>query len=153
MLDLRGNPGGLLSQAVGTVSLFVPEGLVCVTEGVHHGRREYEVSGKAPRRTSRSVVLVDRDSASAAEVVAAALVDHGRAVVVGKPTYGKASVQSVRELSNGAALKLTTAIFRTPAGHNLTGRGLSPNLDAIDLPSTRRDEALGSAAHALLERL
>jgi C-terminal processing protease CtpA/Prc len=62
-------------------------------------------------------------------------------------------VQSVRELSNGAALKLTTAIFRTPSGLNLTGRGLSPEVHAIDLPTTLRDEALRSAARALLEQL
>jgi carboxyl-terminal processing protease len=153
VLDLRGNPGGLLSQAVGTVSLFVEDGLVCVTEGVHHGRREYAVSGRPAQSDLPLAVLVDGGSASAAEVVAAALEDHGRAVIVGGRTYGKASVQSVRELSNGAALKLTTAIFRTPSGINLTGRGLSPDIRAIDIPSTTRDEALGSAARALLEQL
>jgi carboxyl-terminal processing protease len=152
VLDLRGNPGGLLSQAVGTVSLFVEDGLVCVTEGVHHGRREYAVTGHATQADLPLAVLVDGGSASAAEVVAAALEDHGRAIVVGRRTYGKASVQSVRELSNGAALKLTTAIFRTPSGLNLTGRGLAPDIRAVDIPSTTRDEALRSAARALLEQ-
>ena len=98
VLDLRGNPGGLLSQAVGTVSLFVRDGLVCVTEGTHHGRRDYSVTGTAPHADVPLVVLVDRNTASAAEVVAAALEDHERAVVVGEATFGKAAVQSVREL-------------------------------------------------------
>jgi carboxyl-terminal processing protease len=153
VLDLRGNPGGLLSQAVGTVSLFVSNGLVCVTEGVRHGRRDYDVTGNAPHADLPLVVLVDRNTASAAEVVAAALEDHNRALVAGEATFGKAAVQSVRQLSNGAALKLTTAVFRTPSGLNLTGRGLSPDVEMLDVPSTQRDEALRSAAHTLLEQL
>jgi carboxyl-terminal processing protease len=153
VLDLRDNPGGLLSQAVRTVSLFVDDGIVCVTEGVNRGRREYEVAGNARFPRVPLVVLVDTGSASAAEVVAAALDDHGRASIVGLPTYGKASVQSVRELSNGAALKLTTAVFLTPTGANLTGRGLSPDVRAADLPRTRRDEALARAATVLLQQL
>jgi carboxyl-terminal processing protease len=153
VLDLRGNHGGLLSEAVATVSLFVESGLVCVTEGLHHGRREYRVSGNAAHPDVPLVVLVDRESASAAEVVAAALEDHERALVVGQPTYGKATVQSLRELSNGSALKLTTAVFRTPSGTNLTGRGLSPNLVARDLPETIRDEGLRAAVRELRAKL
>jgi carboxyl-terminal processing protease len=153
VLDLRGNHGGILSEAVATVSLFVESGLVCVTEGVHHGRREYRVSGNATHGGVPLVVLVDRESASAAEVVAAALEDHERAVIVGQPTYGKASVQALRELSNGSALKLTTAVFRTPNGTNLTGSGLSPDIVAPDLPETARDEGLRAATRALLRQL
>ena len=96
VLDLRGNHGGLLTEAVATVSLFVQAGLVVATDGIHHGRREYRVAGGAPHVDLALIVLVDRESASAAEVVAAALEDHDRAVVVGQPTYGKASVQAVR---------------------------------------------------------
>ncbi len=153
VLDLRDNPGGLLSQAVGTVSLFVAEGIVCVAEGVHHGRRVYEVTGDAPLADVPLVVLVDGESASAAEVVAAALDDHERAVLVGRRTYGKASVQSVRELSNGAALKLTSAVFVTPNGSNLTGRGVKPDVRAADRPTTRPDEALAKAQKTLRKRL
>jgi carboxyl-terminal processing protease len=153
VLDLRDNPGGLLSQAVRTVSLFVEDGVVCVTEGVNRGRREYEVAGSARFPNVPLVVLVDAGSASAAEVVAAALGDHARASVVGVPTYGKASVQSVRELSNGAALKLTTAVFLTPTGANLTGRGLEPDVRAADRPRTRRDEALRKASRVLVEQI
>src|SRR6185312_1435068 len=122
VLDLRDDPGGLLQQAIGTVSLFVKSGVVCVTEGVHHGRVVYSVTGKAPLADVPLIVLVDEQSASAAELVAGALGDDGRALVVGRRTYGKARVQSLRELSNGAALKLTTAVFRTPSGVNLMGK-------------------------------
>lgn len=153
VLDLRGNHGGLLTEAVATVSLFIEAGLVVATDGVHHGRREYRVSGGAPHGELPLIVLVDRESASAAEVVAAALEDHDRALVVGQRTYGKASVQAVRELSNGAAVKLTTAVFRTPNGSNLTGRGLTPDVVARDLPETIRDEGLGAASRLLLEQL
>ena len=153
VLDLRGNHGGFLTEAVATVSLFVQAGLVVATDGIHHGRREYRVSGDAAHLDLPLIVLVDRESASAAEVVAAALEDHARALVVGQPTYGKASVQAVRELSNGAAVKLTTAVFRTPNGSNLTGRGLTPDVVARDLPETLRDEGLRAASRLLLEQL
>jgi len=153
LLDLRDNPGGLLSQAVRTVSLFVDAGVVCITEGVNRGRHTYEVNGKASLDGAPLVVLVDSGSASAAEVVAAAIDDHGRAPIVGQRTYGKATVQSVRELSNGAALKLTTAVFLTPTGENLTARGLRPDVYAFDDASTPRDEPLGRASAALLKQL
>ncbi len=153
VLDLRGNPGGLLSQAVGTVSLFLEEGVVCVTEGIHHGRHVYRVSGKAPLADVPLIVLVDTRSASAAEIVAAALEDHRRAVLVGEPTYGKASVQSVRALTNGDALKLTTAVYRTPNGVNLTGHGITPHVEVRDRPATRADEALRRATRLLASQL
>lgn len=153
VLDLRDNPGGLLSQAVATVSLFVDGGTVCVTEGLHRGRRAYAVTGTAPLKRVPLVVLVDRGSASAAEVVAAALDDHARAPVVGVRTYGKASVQLVRPLSNGGALRMTTAIFLTPTGKNLTDRGLRPDVHAVDRPRTRVDEALARAQATLVEQL
>ena len=153
VLDLRDNPGGLLSQAVGTVSLFLESGVVCVTEGVHRGRDTYRVSGRAPFAPVPLTVLVDSGSASAAEVVAAALDDQARAKVVGVKTYGKAAVQSVREVSNGGALKLTTAVFLTPNGDNLATRGLRPDVRALDDRATPADEALGRAADVLLKQI
>lgn len=153
LLDLRDNPGGLLAQAVRSVSVFVEDGVVCVTEGKHHARRVYAVTGKASLPKIPMVVLVDSDSASAAEIVAAALADHDRAVIVGERTYGKAFVQSVRELSNGAALKLTTAVFLTPSGRNLTERGLTPDVPAADNPLTRTDEALAAAERLLAKQI
>lgn len=153
VLDLRDNPGGLLSQAVRTVSVFRGSGIVCFTEGMHHGRRAYNVTGRASYPKLPLVVLVDSGSASAAEVVAAALADDKRALVVGQQTYGKASVQVLRGLSNGAALKLTTAVFLTPDGEDLTHRGLAPNVPAVDDRHTKRDEALLAARRTLLKLL
>ena len=98
-------------------------------------------------------MAVNHGSASAAEIVAAALQDHERAIVVGHHTYGKASVQSIRPLSYGTALKLTTAMYRTPAGRDLTGEGVHPRIRVGDDPLTDVDEVLRSAEHALLKQL
>lgn len=153
VLDLRGNPGGLLDQAVRVVSFFLGEGVVCTVEGEHQERRVYRVSGRPHRPKLPLVVLVDRGSASAAEIVAAALGDHRRAVVVGEPTYGKTSVQSVVRLSNGAALKLTTATYRTPKGEDIVGRGLAPGVAVTDDPLTPYDEAVIVAEDVLFAEL
>ena len=96
---------------------------------------------------------VDHGSASASEIVAAALQDHERAIVVGHRTYGKASVQSIRPLSNGTALKVTTAMYRTPDGRDLTGHGIRPSIRAADDPLTRADEGLRAAEIALLKQI
>lgn len=153
ILDLRENPGGLLSEAVATVSLFVEKGLVCSTDGVHDEAREYRVSGGAAYPRLPLVVIVDRGSASAAEIVAAALRDHKRAVVVGVRTFGKASVQSIERLTNGGALKVTTATYLTPAGEDISPKGIHPRVRSLDDPLTGRDEALRAARKALLAAL
>ncbi len=153
ILDLRDNPGGLLAQAVGTVSLFVADGVVCTTDGVHQEEQAYEVSGRATFPKLPVVVLVNGGSASAAEIVAAALQDHERAVVVGQRTFGKASVQSIRPLRAGGALKLTTAMYRTPSGADLTEVGIRPDVKAADDPLTKRDEAVRAAQRALLKQV
>ncbi len=153
VLDLRDNPGGLLLEAVRSVSLFLEEGVVCTTEGVHQERRTFSVSGATPFPRLPIAVLVNRGSASASEIVAAGLAENGRAVVVGQRTYGKAAVQSLRELSNGAALKLTTATYLTPRGRDLLGRGFRPRVRALDDPVTRADEALQAAARQVLTKI
>jgi carboxyl-terminal processing protease len=153
VLDLRDNPGGLLPQAVRTVSIFLDEGVVCTIAGQHQAETVYEVTGSATYPNLPLVVVVDGGSASAAEIVAAALQDHARAVVIGRRTYGKASVQSIRPLSNGTALKLTTATYRTPAGRDLTGRGVQPKLRVVDDPLTAVDEVLRVARVALLDQI
>jgi carboxyl-terminal processing protease len=153
ILDLRDNPGGLLPQAVRAVSVFLDEGVVCTIAGLHQEETVYEVSGSASYPNLPLVIAVDRGSASAAEIVAAALQDHDRAIVIGGRTYGKASVQSIRPLSNGTALKLTTALYRTPAGRDLTGKGVRPKLRVLDNPLTRVDEVLRAGRAALLEQI
>lgn len=153
IVDLRDNPGGLISQAVETVSLFVEKGVVCTTAGLHQEGRVFQASGDVRFPSLPVVVLVNPSSASAAEIVAAALQEHDRAVVVGRRTFGKASVQSVRPLSNGGALKLTTATYLTPRGVDLAEAGVRPDIRAFDDLRTRTDEALTRARRALLQLL
>jgi carboxyl-terminal processing protease len=153
VLDLRENPGGLLTQAVRAVSIFLDEGVVCTVSGLHQDEMTYEVTGSATYPKLPLVVAVNRGSASAAEIVAAALQDHERAVIVGRRTYGKASVQSIRPLSNGTALKLTTAMYLTPAGRDLTGRGVRPKVRVGDDPLTELDEVLRAAELALVKQI
>jgi carboxyl-terminal processing protease len=153
IVDLRDNPGGLISQAIAAVSLFVDDGVVCTTAGLHQNRRVYSTSGEPRFPRVPLVILVNAASASAAEIVAAALQEHERAVVVGRRTFGKASVQSIRPLANGGALKLTTATYRTPGGHDLAEKGMRPSVRANDDPRTPSDEALARAQRTLLNLL
>jgi carboxyl-terminal processing protease len=153
ILDLRDNPGGLLTEAVRTTSVFLDRGVVCTVSGLHQDETVYEVSGGADFPALPVTVLVNGGSASASEIVAAALADNERAVVVGKRTYGKASVQSIRPLSAGRALKLTTATYLTPAGADLAGRGIRPAVRATDDPLTRRDEMMRAAERVLAKLL
>ena len=128
VLDLRGNPGGLLSQAVGVASLFLERGLtVAALGGTHRDASLIYARGGAKSRLPLAV-LVDRGSASAAEVVAGALSDHGRARVYGERTYGKSLVQEIDRLPSGAALKLTVATYRTPSGLDISRNGVRPDV-------------------------
>jgi carboxyl-terminal processing protease len=128
LLDLRGNPGGLLSQAVGVVSLFLRPGASVVSlAGVHKPLRILYARGGSAS-TIPLAVLVDGGSASASEVVAGALKDHGRATIVGAPTYGKSLVQEIVQLPSGAALKLTVARYLTPAGVDISRNGVQPDI-------------------------
>ncbi len=153
IIDLRDNPGGLLSEAVDVASVFIEDGIVCRTDGLHEEEHEYRVTGAATQSALPLVVLVNGGSASAAEIVAGALVDHDRAVLVGQRTFGKASVQTVAPLQGGGALKLTTAKYLTPAGADITSLGLEPSVAAVDDPLTRPDEGLKLARRALVEEL
>ena len=142
LLDLRGNPGGLLDEAVLSASIFLPDDELVVTtksrtqgEGVHN-----TVGGQISELPL--VVLVDRNTASAAEILAAALADDSGATVVGTRTYGKGVFQEEESLSNGGALKLTVGEFFTPAGVNLArSKGVHPDVHASDNPQTSVDEA------------
>jgi carboxyl-terminal processing protease len=153
ILDLRDNPGGLLTEAVRTTSVFLEKGVVCTVSGLHQEETVYEVNGGAQFPRLPVTVLVNGGSASAAEIVAAALADNERAVVVGQRTYGKASVQSIRPLSSGRALKLTTATYLTPLGADLAGHGIRPLVKVDNDPLTRRDEMIRAAERVLSAKL
>lgn len=128
VLDLRGNPGGLLEQAVGVVSLFLRPGASVVSLAGAHEPLRIVYSKKGTASTVPLAVLVDHDSASASEVVAGALKDHGRATIVGTPTYGKSLVQEIVRLPSGGALKLTVARYLTPAGVDISRDGVQPDI-------------------------
>jgi carboxyl-terminal processing protease len=128
VLDLRGNPGGLLDQAVGVVSLFLPNGSSVVSLAGAHSPLRILYSRGGRSTAIPLAVLVDGNSASASEVVAGALKDHGRAQIIGEPTYGKSLVQEIVQLPSGAALKLTIARYLTPAGVDISRNGVQPDI-------------------------
>jgi carboxyl-terminal processing protease len=145
VLDLRDNPGGLLDQAVAVSSLFLARGRVVSIQTGHDRPQVLFADRRAGASRLPLVVLVNRFTASAAEVVAAALHDNERALLVGESTFGKALVQSIEPLRNGAALKLTTARYLTPAGADISQLGIQPDRWAVDDPATKLDEALSAA--------
>jgi carboxyl-terminal processing protease len=149
VLDLRENGGGLLDEAVLGASIFLPEGeLVVTTDSRTEGHAEYKtVGGNLPRRPL--VVLIDRNTASAAEILTAALADDAGAEVVGTRSFGKGVFQQEVNLSNGGALKLTVGEYFTPEGKNLAGHGIEPDVEAKNVPGTARDEALERALEVL----
>ena len=130
VLDLRGDPGGLLTEAVEVAGAFLDGGVVVSYEKRGEPRRDLEALGSGVT-TVPLVVLVDPGTASAAEVVAAALQDRNRAVVVGSRTYGKGSVQEPSTLSDGSALELTVGRYLTPSGRVIDGVGVAPDI-AVD---------------------
>jgi carboxyl-terminal processing protease len=129
VLDLRDNPGGLLNQAVEVADRWLSGGLVVYTQGRDERERtEYGASDDAVEPDYPIVVLVNEGSASASEIVAGALQDHHRAIVLGVTTFGKGSVQTVYPLDGGAGLRLTTALYYTPAGRSIQEVGITPDL-------------------------
>jgi len=130
ILDLRGNPGGLLDQAVAVCEKFLPRGeLVVSTEGrTETQRTEYKAKGVKPREKLPMVILVNGGSASASEIVAGCLQDLKRAIVLGEQTFGKGSVQSILPLTDGAALRLTTAKYYTPSHKVIHEKGITPDI-------------------------
>jgi carboxyl-terminal processing protease len=128
VLDLRDDPGGLVDQAVATADLFVDHGTIVSIHG-RRGAVETQVAHAGGiAETVPIIALVDQGTASAAEILAAALRDHGRAKLVGVPTYGKGTVQTFFDLDDGSGLKLTTARYYTPDGKSLESKGLVPDM-------------------------
>ena len=125
VLDLRANGGGLVSEAQAVASIFVPSGVIVTTRGRSEPTIVLHATGGAISPSIPMVVLVDRDTASAAEIVTAALQDHHRARIVGTHTYGKGVFQSLLPLSGGGGIKITVGEYYTPSGRNLGGGGVS----------------------------
>jgi carboxyl-terminal processing protease len=156
VLDLRGNGGGLLDEAVAVASIFIHDGTIVSTAGRVVPRHVYTATGGAIRASLPVVVLVDRGTASAAEIVTGALRDRHRAKIIGTRTFGKGVFQEIHELPNGGALDLTVGQYFLPDGENIgghgvaEGEGIAPDVPASDNPDTpRRDEALDAALRAL----
>lgn len=152
VLDLRSNGGGLLEEAVLSASVFLPKDeLVVTTASRTQGDAEYRAVGdNLPRRPI--VVLIDGNTASAAEILTAALADNAGATVVGARSYGKGVFQQEVGLSNGGALKLTIGEYFTPKGDNLAGKGIQPDVPVLDDPQTAPDEVVQRALEVLAHR-
>lgn len=128
VLDLRNDPGGLVDQAIAAADQFLDSGTIVTIRG-RHGAVETQVAHKGGAAVGVPVIaLVDQGTASAAEILAAALHDHGRAKLVGVPTYGKGTVQTFYDLDDGSGLKLTTARYYTPKGNSLESNGIIPDV-------------------------
>ncbi|HYN49531.1 MAG TPA: S41 family peptidase [Thermoleophilaceae bacterium] len=151
VLDLRGNGGGLLSEAVLVSSIFIEDGEIVSVRGRSRPERSEDADGDAIDVDVPVVVLVDGGSASASEIVTGALRDTDRATVVGTNTFGKGLVQEVEPLSNGGYLDLTVANYYLPGGKTIGKGGLKPQVKAKDDPDTGRDEALPIALDTLLD--
>ena len=142
VLDLRGNGGGLLDEAVLSASVFLKRGQrVVSTKSRTEGDQTYDAVGD-PVAQKPIVVLVDHDTASAAEILTAALEDHGLATVAGTRTFGKGTFQQALDLPNGGALDLTIGRFFTANGSSTLNKGIVPDIHAADNPTTKGDEAL-----------
>lgn len=132
ILDLRNNPGGVLQAAVGVADLFLEEGLIVYTEGrLSDTELSFSASPTTPAGDVPLVVLINSGSASAAEIVAGALQDQRRGVVMGTESFGKGSVQQIMPLGNGEGLKLTTALYYTPNGRSIQAQGITPDVEVV----------------------
>jgi carboxyl-terminal processing protease len=140
ILDLRGDPGGLLDQAVKVADEFLDDGLIVYTEGrLENQKMRFYAHSHASPRSWPMVTLVNGGSASASEIVAGALQDHKRALIVGTPTFGKGTVQSVIPLSDGSGLRITTAKYFTPSGRSIQEKGITPDIIAHDRADTKAE--------------
>ena len=142
VLDLRNNPGGVLAAAVETADAFLQEGLIVSTRGrIEEARLSLSATSGDLIDGAPMIVLVDEGSASASEIVAGALKDHRRAVIMGKRTFGKGSVQNILPLESGGAIKLTTARYFTPSGTSIQAQGITPDIELADVQLVPLDRA------------
>jgi carboxyl-terminal processing protease len=149
IVDLRGNPGGYVTAAQDTVSMFVSSGTVAYEKASDGSIQPLPVESGQRIVSVPVAVLVDRGTASAAEITAAALRDDDHAVLVGTRTYGKGSMQSVYNLSDGSSLHITDKLWLTPSKTSIQGRGLSPTISVPSTAASGSDPQLGAAEHYL----
>jgi carboxyl-terminal processing protease len=142
VLDLRNNPGGVLNAAVEVSDTFLESGLIVFTEGrIKNSEMRFSATPGDEIDGAPIVVLINGGSASASEIVAGALQDHKRAIIMGEKSFGKGSVQTILPITNGAAIKLTTARYFTPSGRSIQAEGIEPDvklarvkLESLDAP-------------------
>lgn len=152
VLDLRDNPGGYLNSAVTVSSEFLADGVVVEERGRHMESKQLVANPGGNLTNAKLVILINEGSASASEITAGALKDNDRAILVGEKTYGKGSVQEVKQLSNGAQLKVTVAGWFTPKGVNISKEGIKPDIEVKLTPedsNAGRDPQLEKALEAV----
>nr|HDN01242.1 S41 family peptidase [Deltaproteobacteria bacterium] len=141
VLDLRNNPGGLLDQAVKVADVFLEKGLVVYTDGrMEEQKMRFEAHKNRHSHNYPIAVLVNEGSASASEIVAGALQDHKRAIILGVRTFGKGSVQTIIPLEDGSAVRLTTARYYTPNGRSIQAKGIEPDIEIPYAPQKKPEE-------------
>lgn len=147
ILDLRGNPGGLLVQAVGVADLFLDDGVIASQRSRTGSEQTYKARDGDLAETIPLVVLIDGGSASASEVVAGALQDHDRAVLIGQTSFGKGAVQYVHDMQDGSQVHVTAAVWLTPDGTLIDGQGLDPDItvDLDENPGSDQDPFIKAA--------
>lgn len=152
VLDLRNNPGGLLDQAVQLTDVFLERGTIVSTKGrIREQNMIFEAKGNGPEYRFPIVVLVNGGSASASEIVAGALQDHKRAMIIGTSTFGKGSVQTIIPLNDGAGLRLTTARYYTPSGVSIQAKGITPDMEVHnDDPALQENRNDAKPPHAVI---
>ena len=142
VLDLRTNPGGLLTQAIKVADTFLKDGIIVYTDGrLDEQKQQYFATDDLDEPEFPLVILVNGGSASASEIVAGALQDHERAVILGEKTFGKGSVQTVLPMGSGAALRLTTALYYTKSGRSIQKQGIFPDIEVSQVDKSQEVEA------------
>ncbi len=143
VLDLRNNPGGVLNAAVDVADAFLEKGTIVYTEGrIKNSKMRFNASSGDHLKGAPMVVLINSGSASASEIVAGALQDHKRAVIVGQPSFGKGSVQTILPMQGGTALKLTTALYYTPSGRSIQAEGIVPDIELESVKLAKMEHGL-----------
>ena len=148
IIDLRGNPGGLVDGVCDTLSQILPEGVIVYTEDKYGNRSERDCAGESPLDIPL-VVLVNEESASASEIFAGAVKDYGIGTIVGTTTYGKGVVQNTFRLSDGSVIRLTIAHYYTPLGNDINGIGISPDVEVEQPEGSETDIQLEKALEVL----